>query len=98
LHWCTAQNETHSEGAVSMANREGIGTRVKRYREERGMSASELAAAPEISKSYLSEIENPKTGPSNLRPTRVGKVERVGKVLKAELAGSAERWLGSDAE
>jgi transcriptional regulator with XRE-family HTH domain len=43
-----------------MANRESIGARIKRYREDRGMSATELAEKAKVSKSYLSELENPK--------------------------------------
>ena len=43
-----------------MANGESIGAKIKRYRQDRGMSASELAEKSKISKSYLSELENPK--------------------------------------
>lgn len=45
-----------------MANRESIGDRIKRYREERGMSATELSDKSGVSKSYISELENPKDG------------------------------------
>lgn len=37
-----------------------IGQRIKHFREEKGMTAAELATAAEISKSYLSELENGK--------------------------------------
>lgn len=41
---------------------ESVGSRIKRFREELGMSATRLAEKAEISKSYLSELENPKDG------------------------------------
>ncbi len=37
---------------------ESIGARVQRFRKERGMRLVDLAAAAELSKGYLSEIEN----------------------------------------
>ncbi len=43
-----------------MTNGESIGAKIKRYRNDRGMSASQLAEKAEISKSYLSELENPR--------------------------------------
>jgi transcriptional regulator with XRE-family HTH domain len=45
-----------------MADNESIGARIRRYREDRGMSATQLAERAEISKSYLSELENPGDG------------------------------------
>jgi transcriptional regulator with XRE-family HTH domain len=45
-----------------MAKGESIGAKIKRYREDRDMSATELARKAGISKSYLSELENPKDG------------------------------------
>ena len=41
-----------------MTPQETIGQRIKRFREETGMSASELASVTGIAKSYLSALEN----------------------------------------
>jgi transcriptional regulator with XRE-family HTH domain len=41
-----------------VTTKESVGSRIKRYREEKGMSATELADAAGISKSYLSELES----------------------------------------
>ena len=43
-----------------------IGQRIKRYREDRGMSATQLAEKAKLSKSYISELESGETtrGPS----------------------------------
>jgi transcriptional regulator with XRE-family HTH domain len=40
-----------------------VGSRVKRFREEKGLTASELAAKAKIAKSYLSALENGDTHP-----------------------------------
>jgi transcriptional regulator with XRE-family HTH domain len=48
-----------------MAKQQTIGANIKRYREERGMSAKELSEKSGVSKSYLSELENPKDGTKN---------------------------------
>ena len=45
-----------------MTKGESIGERIKRYRKDRDMSATQLATRAGISKSYLSELENPKDG------------------------------------
>jgi transcriptional regulator with XRE-family HTH domain len=37
---------------------ETVGARIKRFREEKGLTASELAAKAKIAKSYLSTLEN----------------------------------------
>lgn len=37
---------------------EPVGVRIKRFRKERGLSATELARAAGVSKSYLSTLEN----------------------------------------
>jgi transcriptional regulator with XRE-family HTH domain len=37
---------------------ETVGTRIKRFREEKGLTASELAAKAKIAKSYLSALES----------------------------------------
>lgn len=37
---------------------EMIGARIKRFREDKGLTATELAAKAEIAKSYLSALEN----------------------------------------
>jgi transcriptional regulator with XRE-family HTH domain len=39
---------------------EAIGARIKLYRTEKGLTAAQLAAGAEISRSYLSELENGK--------------------------------------
>ncbi|MBK5218923.1 MAG: helix-turn-helix transcriptional regulator [Thermoleophilia bacterium] len=45
-----------------MTRKASIGSRIKEYREERGMSASDLATKAGVSKSYLSELESAKEG------------------------------------
>jgi transcriptional regulator with XRE-family HTH domain len=45
-----------------MTRKASIGSRIKKYREEKGMSASELAAKAGVSKSYLSELESAEEG------------------------------------
>lgn len=49
------------------AQDEPIGLRIKRFRSERGMSATELANAAGVSKSYLSALE--KGGGAHRRPS-----------------------------
>lgn len=41
-----------------MTRKAGVGSRIKEYREDRGMTASQLAAKSGVSKSYISELEN----------------------------------------
>jgi transcriptional regulator with XRE-family HTH domain len=43
---------------MSGAPEEPVGGRIKRFRKERGMTATELANAAGVSKSYLSALEN----------------------------------------
>jgi transcriptional regulator with XRE-family HTH domain len=45
-----------------VTRRASIGSRIKKYREEKGMSATELANKAGVSKSYLSELESAKEG------------------------------------
>jgi transcriptional regulator with XRE-family HTH domain len=63
---------------VARARDEPIGVRIKRYREERGMSATDLAETASISKSYLSELES--GGDSHRRPS-ADVLYRVAKAL-----------------
>jgi transcriptional regulator with XRE-family HTH domain len=48
---------------------ETIGQRIKRFREERGLSASELAERAGVAKSYLSTLEHEENGKSARRPS-----------------------------
>lgn len=41
-----------------MKAKASLGSRIKQFREEKGMTASQLAAKASISKSYLSELES----------------------------------------
>jgi transcriptional regulator with XRE-family HTH domain len=41
-----------------VTTKESVGSRIKKHREEKGMSATKLAEKAGISKSYLSELEN----------------------------------------
>jgi transcriptional regulator with XRE-family HTH domain len=70
-----------------MANKGSIGARIKRYREERGMSASELAAAAKISKSYLSELENPKDGTKQPSADKLYAIAKALGVAMSDLLG-----------
>jgi transcriptional regulator with XRE-family HTH domain len=51
---------------VSARRKEQLGDRVRRYREEKGMSLTELATSAGVSKGYLSSIEN---DPDDKRPS-----------------------------
>lgn len=55
-----------------------IGRRIKRFREEKGISPAELAARAGISRSYLSELENGKG--EHKRPS-AEMMYKVGKAL-----------------
>jgi transcriptional regulator with XRE-family HTH domain len=41
-----------------MTRKAGVGSRIKKYRQDRGMTASQLAAKSGVSKSYISELES----------------------------------------
>jgi transcriptional regulator with XRE-family HTH domain len=43
---------------VSAPRQDGLGDRIRRYREEKGLSLSELANASGVSKGYLSTLES----------------------------------------
>jgi len=70
-----------------MANNKSIGTRIKRYREERGMSATELATAAKISKSYLSELEHPKEGTKQPSASKLYAIAKALGVAMSDLLG-----------
>jgi transcriptional regulator with XRE-family HTH domain len=55
-----------------------IGQRIRKYRLEKGMSASKLAERAGISKSYLSELE---TGSGNHKRPSAETLYRIGKAL-----------------
>lgn len=46
-----------------------VGGRIRRYREERGLSLSQLAEQAEVSKGYLSALENADSNPQTRRPS-----------------------------
>jgi transcriptional regulator with XRE-family HTH domain len=46
-----------------------IGSRVQRYRKEKGISLSQLARDAKVSKSYIWSIENPPEGEHQQRPS-----------------------------
>jgi transcriptional regulator with XRE-family HTH domain len=48
---------------------ETVGQRIKRFREERGLTASELAERAGVAKSYLSTLEHDEDGKSARRPS-----------------------------
>ena len=48
------------------APEQSVGARIKRYREDKGLTATELAVKADIAKSYLSALEN---GDTHRRPS-----------------------------
>lgn len=60
-----------------------IGIKIRKYREEKGMSAAQLAEAAEISRSYLSELENNKG--DHKRPS-ADKLYAIGKALGVSMS------------
>lgn len=55
-----------------------IGKRIRKFREEKGMTAAQLARDAEISRSYLSELEN---GTGNHRRPSANVLYAIGKAL-----------------
>jgi transcriptional regulator with XRE-family HTH domain len=70
-----------------MANGESIGANIRRYREERGLSPTQLAAKAEISKSYLSELENLKDGTKQPSADKLYLIANALGVAMSELLG-----------
>jgi XRE family transcriptional regulator of biofilm formation len=60
--------------------RETVGQRIKRFREERGLTASELAEKAGVAKSYLSTLEHDEVGTNARRPS-ADTLYRIAKVL-----------------
>ncbi|WP_234786463.1 helix-turn-helix domain-containing protein [Mycolicibacter sinensis] len=57
-----------------------IGANVRIYREERGLSQSDLATLGEVDRSYLSQLENGKRNPS------IGVLWKMAKVLRVTVS------------
>lgn len=70
-----------------MAKQQTIGANIKRFREERGMSAKELADKSGVSKSYLSELENPKDGTKKPSAEVLYELARALGVAMSDLMG-----------
>lgn len=51
------------------SSQETVGQRIRRYREERGLSPSALAVAAGVAKSYLSALEHDEDGVNQRRPS-----------------------------
>jgi transcriptional regulator with XRE-family HTH domain len=64
-----------------------IGSRIKKYREEKGMSATELAQKAGVSKSYLSELESAKEGVKNPSAEVLYAIGKVLGVAMSDLLG-----------
>jgi transcriptional regulator with XRE-family HTH domain len=62
---------------------ETIGQTIKRYREEQGITASQLAAATGLSKSYISELEN---APATARGPSAATLYTIAKALNVAMA------------
>ena len=58
--------------------KETLGLRIKKYREERGMTATQLADKADISKSYLSELE---AAPDDARGPSANVLYRIADAL-----------------
>lgn len=59
-------------------SKETVGQRIKRYREERGMTATQLADKAKLSKSYVSELE---AAPPEARGPSADVLYRIADVL-----------------
>lgn len=59
---------------------ETVGQRIRRFRDERGLTASELAEKAEVAKSYLSTLEHDENG-TNVRRPSADTLYRIAKVL-----------------
>jgi transcriptional regulator with XRE-family HTH domain len=62
------------------ATEQTIGQRIRRYREERGLTASELAEQADVAKSYLSTLEHESEG-KNVRRPSADTLYRIAEVL-----------------
>jgi transcriptional regulator with XRE-family HTH domain len=62
------------------ATRETVGQRIRRYREERGLTATELADKAGVAKSYLSTLEHDEKG-KNVRRPSADTLYRIAEVL-----------------
>lgn len=60
--------------------KETVGQRIKRFREERDLTASELADKAGVAKSYLSTLEHDEVGTNARRPS-ADTLYRIAKVL-----------------
>jgi transcriptional regulator with XRE-family HTH domain len=60
--------------------RETIGQRIKHFREERGLSPSELADRAEVARSYLSTLERDDEG-TNVRRPSADTLYRIAEIL-----------------
>ena len=66
---------------------ETIGQRIRRYREEAGMSASELATKTGLSKSYISELESaPASTRESTRGPSAAALYTIAKALNVAMA------------
>jgi transcriptional regulator with XRE-family HTH domain len=70
-----------------MAKTEDIGVKIRRYREERQMTATQLAGKAEISKSYLSELESPKDGTKQPSADKLYAIAKALGVAMSDLLG-----------
>jgi transcriptional regulator with XRE-family HTH domain len=62
------------------ATEQTIGQRIRRYREDRGLTASELAEQADVAKSYLSTLEHESEG-KNVRRPSADTLYRIAEVL-----------------
>lgn len=59
---------------------ETVGQRIRRFREEQGLTASELAEKADVAKSYLSTLEHDEIG-TNVRRPSADTLYRIAEVL-----------------
>jgi transcriptional regulator with XRE-family HTH domain len=75
--------------------KETVGQRIKRYREERGMTATQLAENAEISKSYISELE---ASPDDARGPSANVLYRIANALGVAMSDLLGRPIITDKE
>jgi len=73
-------------GSASRDDFEGIGGRIRRFREDTGLSLSALAAKAEVSKGYLHRLESESTGARPSGKTLYALAEALG-VTMSDLLG-----------
>lgn len=74
-----------------------LGKKIKKLRKEKGYSLDKLAELTESSKSYLWELENPRPGIKNVKPS-AEKLMQIAKILSVTTDYLLDDKAGHDEE